>query len=220
MRFPLLALCAALALTGCGKLPTHPATLTANPMAALDDDQRPEAVAAALAKFGLLGVSRGATTIFVTITGATQGAFKGGVASGDHKGQTAATGFSYEVSSPRDAASGMASGKRMHKPICISKEWDAASPQLMQALATNENLSTVSIDFVTANLIGKQTTQYTVKLTNASLASLTQASGDLISDKTPTDSGTREELAFTFQKIEFKAIAGKTTATDDWVSLQ
>lgn len=37
----------------------------------------------------------------------------------------------YQVTSPRDAASGQASGKRMHKPFKIVKEWGAATPQLM-----------------------------------------------------------------------------------------
>ena len=37
----------------------------------------------------------------------------------------------YRVTSPRDAASGQASGKRMHKPFTIVKEWGAATPQLM-----------------------------------------------------------------------------------------
>ena len=36
----------------------------------------------------------------------------------------------YTVTSPRDAASGQASGKRMHKPMTIVKEWGAATPQL------------------------------------------------------------------------------------------
>ena len=36
----------------------------------------------------------------------------------------------YEVTSPRDIATGQASGKRMHKPFVIRKEWGAASPQL------------------------------------------------------------------------------------------
>jgi hypothetical protein len=35
------------------------------------------------------------------------------------------------VVSPRDAASGMATGKRQHKPITVVKEWGAASPQLL-----------------------------------------------------------------------------------------
>ena len=36
----------------------------------------------------------------------------------------------YEVTSPRDIATGQASGKRMHKPVWTTMEWSAASPQL------------------------------------------------------------------------------------------
>ena len=39
----------------------------------------------------------------------------------------------YSVMSPRDAASGQASGKRMHKPVTFVKEWSATTPQLAQA---------------------------------------------------------------------------------------
>ena len=42
----------------------------------------------------------------------------------------------YQVTGPRDAASGQASGKRMHKPFTIVKEWGAASPQLMAMKAS------------------------------------------------------------------------------------
>jgi hypothetical protein len=37
---------------------------------------------------------------------------------------------SYDVKSPRDIATGQASGKRQHGSITIVKEWGAASPQL------------------------------------------------------------------------------------------
>ena len=36
----------------------------------------------------------------------------------------------YKVRGPRDAASGMASGKRQHGPVTFVKEWGAATPQL------------------------------------------------------------------------------------------
>ena len=36
----------------------------------------------------------------------------------------------YSIRSPRDSASGQASGKRMHKPVTFVKEWSAATPQL------------------------------------------------------------------------------------------
>ena len=42
----------------------------------------------------------------------------------------------YNVKSPRDSATGMASGKRTHKPITIVKEWDAATPLLMKVKPT------------------------------------------------------------------------------------
>ena len=45
-------------------------------------------------------------------------------------GKLSAAHFLHEVKSPRDAASGMASGKRMHKPVTITKEWGPAPPML------------------------------------------------------------------------------------------
>jgi hypothetical protein len=38
----------------------------------------------------------------------------------------------YSVKGPRDAASGQASGRRMHKPVTFVKEWSATTPQLTQ----------------------------------------------------------------------------------------
>ena len=46
-------------------------------------------------------------------------------------GKLSAVHFLHEVKSPRDSASGLATGKRMHKPITIVKEWGPATPQLM-----------------------------------------------------------------------------------------
>jgi type VI protein secretion system component Hcp len=48
----------------------------------------------------------------------------------------------YRVTGPRDAVSGQASGKRMHKPFVIVKEWGAATPQLM-AMKTGYDIKKV-----------------------------------------------------------------------------
>lgn len=40
------------------------------------------------------------------------------------------------IISPRDSATGQASGKRMHKPVTFVKEWGAATPQLSQIKPT------------------------------------------------------------------------------------
>jgi hypothetical protein len=44
--------------------------------------------------------------------------------------------FHFEVKSPRDSASGQASGKRMHKPITITKEWGPSTPLLNKVRPT------------------------------------------------------------------------------------
>jgi len=41
-----------------------------------------------------------------------------------------------EITSPRDPASGQATGKRMHKPMTISKEYDKSSPKLAESVST------------------------------------------------------------------------------------
>lgn len=42
----------------------------------------------------------------------------------------------YAVTGPRDASSGQPSGKRMHKPIRVVTEWNAASPEMMAVKPT------------------------------------------------------------------------------------
>lgn len=43
-----------------------------------------------------------------------------------------------EVTSPRDAASGLPTGKRQHKPMTITKELDKSSPTLEQPITSND----------------------------------------------------------------------------------
>jgi hypothetical protein len=64
----------------------------------------------------------------------SMGAGRRGIVSSMEPRCPSAVSFTYNVKSPRDAASGQASGKRMHKPMVIRKEWDATSPQLAKEL--------------------------------------------------------------------------------------
>ena len=111
---------------------------------------------------------------------------------------TTLTGFAHEIVSPRDLASGQATGNRQHKPITITKELDAATPKLLQALVTNETLTSVLIGLLRN---GQQVA--TVKLTNAGIADYA-AHGDT------------ETWQFTYQKIVWTWVDGGITAQDDW----
>lgn len=61
----------------------------------------------------------------------------------------------------------------------ITKEWGAASPQLLQALVLNEALQTVIIEFTKAGQDGKETIYHTINFTNAQIASVTHYMGTL-----------------------------------------
>jgi type VI secretion system secreted protein Hcp len=153
----------------------------------------------------------GATNIYVTIEGAKQGKFKGENPN-DPASKIEGTAFNYEVDSPRDAATGLAAGKRQYSPITIVKELDASSPQLFQALVTNEVLKSVLIEFARPTPQGGEEIYETIQLANAAVSDFKQ---DTSSAALPV-----EEVSFTFQKIVITNVASKTMAADDWTALQ
>ncbi len=122
-----------------------------------------------------------------------------GQASGDFGSGLTITGYSHEIVSPRDPATGLSTGRRQHKPLTITKELDKSSPLFLQALFTNENLTSVLIGLLSPS--GQP--MATVKLTNA------QVSDDV-------QHGNTETISFTYQKITWTWLDGGITAEDDW----
>ena len=145
---------------------------------------------------------------YVTIEGTKQGKFKGDSQSKGHEEQIAGLAFDYEVTSPRDPASGQATGKRQHRPVTITKHWDAATPQLFQALVTNEVLKSVLIEFVKTSLNGEDSVYHRISLTDATIADIHQHAN--------ADTHELEDISFTVREIEIENVEGKTSATDSW----
>ena len=159
----------------------------------------------------------------VSIKGKTQGAFKAETTQGQAKNKIAGLSFSYEVKSPRDAATGNASGKRQHSPVRIVKAVGAASPQIFQALVNNEVLTEVTFEFTKTNSNGEEYVYYQIKLTNASVASVRlftkedlSSAGGSSSKQSSSLPMELEEVAFVFHKIEVENKDGKTMGMDDW----
>ncbi len=114
----------------------------------------------------------------------------------------------------RDSASGQASGKRQHEPVKVVKEWGASSPQIFQALTSNELLTSVVIVINGTGGNGQQSFNRTVKLGSANVVGVRKYSSSLSSGQVHTHE--LEEVAFTFQKIAVEYNKGNTAATDDW----
>lgn len=127
----------------------------------------------------------------------------------------------HEVISPRDAASGLPTGKRQHKPFVITKETDKSTPLLYQSLVTNENLTSVELKYYRPGPAGGgPQLVYTVKLVNASIASIRHWKPSTKDPATVAgDFAEYEEIAFTYQKIEWTWAEGGATATDDWEAM-
>jgi type VI secretion system secreted protein Hcp len=149
---------------------------------------------------------------YVTIEGAKQGHFAGESPRSVHKGKLTGIGFSYEVSSPRDSASGQASGKRQHGAVTFTKEWGAASPQLFTALVTNEQIKTALFEFVRTNDVGVEYVFHTIRLTDVAITAIHQYVA--AQEDADLDNAELEDVALTFRGIEIANLDGQTTASD------
>lgn len=160
---------------------------------------------------------------YVQIEGKTQGPFKG------ESGRTARaewlTGlsFSHQIQSPRDVSTGRASGKRQHGPITFTKEWGAATPQIMQALCNNEMLASVKFEFIHTNDEGIEEVYHKVTLTNATIAKVVyQTGGGTVGGESTARSTSAydtmevEAVSLTYQRIDNENVTGSTMAADDW----
>jgi type VI secretion system secreted protein Hcp len=145
----------------------------------------------------------GSASITMTIEGTKQGVFA--AAKG---GNIAGLRFGYGVKSPRDATSGQASGRRQHGPVVVTKQVGTGSPQIFQALTTNEVLKSVVVV-----LPGEGGSSYTVKLSNARVSEIKQFT-EVVNGLAVV----LEEVSFTFQRIEVEDPATKTMAMDDWMA--
>jgi type VI secretion system secreted protein Hcp len=154
---------------------------------------------------------------YLSLKGQKQGDIKGSVTQKGREGKIMVIAVNHEVVSPRDAASGLPTGKRMHKPFVITKEIDKSSPLLYNVLVNNENIADWELQFWRPSATGAEQQHYTIKLTNANIASINFR---MPNNKHPElmKFAEYEEIAFTYQKIEWTWVDGGITAMDDWES--
>lgn len=109
---------------------------------------------------------------YLKLKGQKQGEIKGSVIQKGREGRIMVIAADHELLSPTDPASGLPSGKRVHKPFVITKEVDRSSPLLYSAFANNENITEWELQFWRAAPTGVEQQHYTVKLTNARIAGI------------------------------------------------
>jgi|JI9StandDraft_2_1071091.scaffolds.fasta_scaffold336705_2 type VI secretion system secreted protein Hcp len=155
-----------------------------------------------------LAEASAALNAYLRLTGQKQGKINGSVTQKGHENSIMVIAVSHEIVSPRDPASGLPTGKRQHKPFVITKELDKSTPILYNALVNNENLPNFDLTVLQPGPKGSAPKAYTVRLMNANIASIKALVGE--------DGKVIEQVAFTYQKIEWIWADGGIMAMDDW----
>lgn len=145
--------------------------------------------------------------IYAKIKGQKQGAVTGGVTAESFPGQIQVDTVEFGVGSPADVSTGLPTGKRVARPVVITKPLDKSSPLLHQSCTTNESL-TVDLSYVVEGQGHKA--YVTLSLTNAMIR-------DFHHEASFTGSAT-ERISFTYTKIEFTWTEGGIVSVDDWMS--
>ncbi|KAF3902715.1 hypothetical protein AA313_de0201997 [Arthrobotrys entomopaga] len=146
------------------------------------------------------------TRYLLQITGSKSGNILKGTLKG-FETSAPAFGLNLTISSPLNAATGQVSGKRHYNPIVVSRYIDDQSPRVIQALITNERLTTIKLTVQSVQDTGIATSLRTYTFTNAQLLGVEHKSG-----LTDLD----EILTFNFQKWQLETTKGSIVVQDTW----
>jgi type VI secretion system secreted protein Hcp len=109
---------------------------------------------------------------YVTIVGAKQGRFHGDAPPGPHDGWLIGLAYDQPVAARTTTGSAKTAAAPALQPVRFTRQWGAASPQLLQALATGEVLTEVVFEFVRSTDEGEQQVFHRVRLHGARVVEL------------------------------------------------
>lgn len=153
---------------------------------------------------------------YATVEGEVQGFIQGGSEVAPHEGKIVVKRYSYGVNAPYDPATGIPDGGRQHRPVRILKEVDQASPLLFNAMAGNETLTQVYIEFYQPGSSGAEEFFYSVLLTNAHVVSISPFQTSVATDEERL-LPQMEWIGLTFEKIFFSYTQDTPEPEDDIV---
>jgi type VI secretion system secreted protein Hcp len=155
--------------------------------------------------------------LYMQLEGARLGVILGEVVTIGREGMHSVLAYSHEIVSPHDPASGLPTGKRQHLPFRVVKLINRGSPLLVQALATNERLTTVRVDMWVPSASGKEVKLLNYELRNARLISVRPWMPNK-SDAATVGYPPAEEIAFVYESITITFEDGGISVTDDWAA--
>lgn len=155
----------------------------------------------------------GPARVYVKVTGQRRGDIAGDSTARGHEHWLIGTGIDYEVAVPRDAASGLPTGRRRHSPVTVTMPWSAASPVLFEVAVTNEVLTKVVFEVPAMHADGTEMITERITLTDGTVS-------DFRHVLDPTEGTGVDRVAFTFRRISIEDLIARTSGIDDWTAPQ
>lgn len=150
------------------------------------------------------------------LEGETQGAIQGTCNIKGREDTILVFAMDQKIHIPYDPQAGDPSGKRIHGPMTIVKEFDKASPKLYQALCTGERLK-ASIKWYRTAPTGEEEHYFTHNLEGAILVSMKPYSPiAFLTENEPYRH--MEEISFTYNKIVWTWEPDGVEAQDSWAA--
>ncbi len=148
------------------------------------------------------------------LEGESQGKIEGTCDMEGREGTILVFGMDQLIHIPTDPQSGLPSGKRIHGPLKLVKEFDKASPKVYQALCTGEHLK-ATIKWYRIDPGGKEEHYFTHTLEDAIIVSVKPYMPiAFLEENEPYRH--MEEVALTYSKIKWTWEPDGIEAEDSW----
>lgn len=151
------------------------------------------------------------------LTGEKQGTIEGSCDMNGREKSILVYAMKHSINIPRSPTDGLSTGKRVHKPLCLLKEFDKSSPKLYQSLCTGEHLKEVTLKWYRITKQGTEEHYFTHTLEDAIVVAI-QPYMPLTFLETNEPARHMEEIAFTYKKIHWTWESGGIEAGDNWES--
>lgn len=139
---------------------------------------------------------------YMTITGENQGAIAGSSFKQGQEDTIEVLSFDHLIELPARQETQITTGDPVHRPVVLSKEVDASTPKLYQALCRQELLEFLEIRWFRHTPEGKEELFYTVVLTNALIVAIQPWSADYL-DERYEHYRPMEKISFAYEAIRW-----------------
>jgi type VI secretion system secreted protein Hcp len=175
-------------------------------------------VATTLTCLALVSPASAELDVVLRITG-SKGEIKGSVVQKGREGSIRVVAVDHELKAPRDAATGLATGRRQHGTLTVTKLLDKSSVPLRAAWVGNERLKEVTLQFwqpkQSAAGAGQEVAYFTITLKNASVATIRLNSPNNLHTEL-TRLPAQEFITFSYEEITWKWNESGENTSDSW----